>query len=266
MGKRSKPTSSPESRRGRRIFKSPEQYRQNPDLRAPVARFVEACAKSRRALGLNIAVDGLDNIPETGSFILGPDHHSFFDALIDGIMLEDGVYTDRARGEREIYFAAKSEIWEMGPGGVLGRILEPGIESLGAVAVKKDGGGTEKFLQNMIYLLNNPTSEEGVIPIIYPGGTRVRTGETTTIRRGTARVSQQTGTPIVPVGQVYTEHVWRTIRNPAARLDIGVKVGKPIYPEEFAAADPEEAISNQTAFLLGSIQGLSRQAGEMIEQ
>ncbi|MEX2014899.1 MAG: lysophospholipid acyltransferase family protein [Candidatus Saccharimonadales bacterium] len=264
MVKRSKRSTG--SRRSREILKSPDQHRQNHNLRPKVAAFVAACAKSRHALGLNVAIDGLENIPPTGSFILAPDHHSFFDALLNGIMLEDGVFADSARGRREVYFAAKSEIWAIGPGDIVGRVLEPVIESLGAVAVKRDGGGTDQFLENMAYQLKNPTSEEGVVPIIYPGGTRVPSGKTTTIRRGTARVSQDTGTPIVPVGQINTEHIWKTIINPTARLDVGVKIGEPIYPGNFTEEDPEVAIRNQTAYLLGSIQGLTRQAGEMIGQ
>lgn len=56
MGKRSKRSTG--SRRSREILKSPDQYRQNHNLRPKVAAFVAASAKSRHALGLNVAIDG----------------------------------------------------------------------------------------------------------------------------------------------------------------------------------------------------------------
>ncbi|HEX5797715.1 MAG TPA: lysophospholipid acyltransferase family protein [Candidatus Saccharimonadales bacterium] len=249
-----------------RIFKPPSEIGQNHKVRPHVAAFVAACAKSRRALRMNVVVDGLENIPETGSFIFAPDHHSFYDALVNGIMLEDGVFKDRVRGDREVYFSAKSEIWEFGPAQIVGRALQPIIEPLGAVATRRKGGGTERFIEDFTYLLEHPRSDDGVLEIAYPGGTRVATGATDKIRTGVTRLSRETGTPVIPVGQVNTELVARQMFNPLVRTDIGVKIGEPFYPSQFDAADPEEAVANQNFYMLESIKGLTRQAGEMIGQ
>lgn len=247
-----------------RIFKPPQEISQGPWIRPKIASFVAACVKSRRVLGMNVAVDGLENIPTTGSFILAPDHHSFYDALVDGIMLEDGVFEDTVRGDREVYFSAKSEIWEYGRGGIIGRSLQPLIERLGAVATLRKGGGTERFLSDFSYLLEHPRSDNGVIEIAYPGGTRVPSGSTQKIRTGVTRLSRQTGTTVVPVGQVNTELVAKGMLSPFKQTDIAVKIGQPFQPSQFDEPNEEAAIANQNLFMLESIKGLTRQASEMI--
>lgn len=73
--------------------------------------------------------------------------------------------------------------------------------------------------------------------IIYPEGTRSKTGEIQPFKRGPAMTSAETGLPIVPAFIKGTYKAWPKGRIFMKPNKIRVSIGKPIYPKEFNCDD-----------------------------
>src|SRR5215208_4352460 len=141
---------------------------------------------------------GTEHIPE-GGVILASNHRSFLDPFAIGCCLG-----------RPIYFVAKQELF-MNP--LLGWILN----CLGAFPIKR-GASDEESMDTSLALL-----ERGEAVVIFPEGTRIRTGSLGSPKRGVGRLALQSGKPVVPTAVLGTEDVrrgWR-IRPRKVKVRLG---------------------------------------------
>jgi len=164
---------------------------------------------------------GTEHIPE-GGVILASNHRSFLDPFAIGCCLG-----------RPIYFVAKQELFK---NPLLGWILN----CLGAFPIKR-GASDEESMDTSLALL-----ERGEAVVIFPEGTRIRTGSLGSPKRGVGRLALQSGKPVVPIAVTNSERArrgWR-IRPVRVHLRCGPALTFPRVddPSPFLAGEVTERI------------------------
>jgi 1-acyl-sn-glycerol-3-phosphate acyltransferase len=164
---------------------------------------------------------GMEHVPE-GGVILASNHRSFLDPFAIGCCIG-----------RPIYFVAKRELFK---NPVLGWLLN----CLGAFPIKR-GESDEESMDTARALL-----ERGQAVVIFPEGTRIRTGSLAPPKRGVGRLALQSGKPVVPIAVTGSEHArrgWR-IRPVKVHLRCGPPVTFPRVekPSPFLAGEVTERI------------------------
>jgi 1-acyl-sn-glycerol-3-phosphate acyltransferase len=124
---------------------------------------------------------GTEHIPD-GGVILASNHRSFLDPFAIGCCLG-----------RPIYFVAKQELFK---NPLMGWILN----CLGAFPIKR-GASDDESMATALALL-----ERGQAVVIFPEGTRIRTGSLAAPKRGVGRLALQSGKPVVPIAVTNSEH------------------------------------------------------------
>ena len=117
---------------------------------------------------------GHEHIPD-GKVILAANHRSFLDPFVIAACLR-----------RPSYFVAKKELFDKPWQGWI-------LNALGAFPIKR-GQSDEDSMATALALL-----ERGEAVLIFPEGTRHRTGPLREPRRGVGRMALESGAPVVPV-------------------------------------------------------------------
>jgi len=123
-----------------------------------------------------LTVEGKDNVPTEGPYILAPVHRSIVDTFAVAVVTK-----------RRLRYMGKEELWKVR---WFGRI----IDALGAFPVHRDATDREAFRRCVAVI------DGGEPLVLFPEGTR-RSGPTVTdLREGAAYLAARTDVPIVPVG------------------------------------------------------------------
>jgi 1-acyl-sn-glycerol-3-phosphate acyltransferase len=148
---------------------------------------------------------GQDHIP-AGGVILAANHRSFLDPFIVGCCLG-----------RPIYFVAKRELFH---NPLIGWFLN----CMGAFPIRR-GESDEESVQTALALL-----ERGQAVVIFPEGTRIRSGSLAKPKRGVGRLALESGKPVVPIAITGSEHTRNTWLIKPAKVQI--RCGAPLtYPQ-----------------------------------
>src|SRR3712207_718673 len=126
---------------------------------------------------------GREHIPTEGPLLLAANHRSFLDPFVLGAMTK-----------RPIYYVAKRELFEK-------RWQAWLLNALGAFPVDR-GASDPEMLETARQIL-----ARGDVVLMFPEGTRVRTGPLGEPKRGLALLALETGAPVVPLAVAGTEHV-----------------------------------------------------------
>ena len=138
-------------------------------------RFAKARARTLTGLlGVRVHMTGLEHLAHGGPFIFTPNHQSHLDILV---LL--GFLPGRTR------FAAKRELWGHP---VVGAVLD----TLGMVPIEREQP------ERAIAALNRAGAVADSL-VIFPEGTRSRTGELLPFKKGAFVLAIATGLPVVPV-------------------------------------------------------------------
>ena len=161
-----------------------------------------------------VTIEGAENEPTEGAFLVCPNHLSDFDVLIVAASLK-----------RQVRYCAKAELFKI-------PVLSSLIRALGAYPIRR-GEGDVGAIKKTIALL-----KEGEVVGLYPQGTRYAGVDprTTKPRQGAAMVAFRTGVPVVPVC-IET----KDFRVVPFRKTV-VRIGKPVTVEELGilAGTPED--------------------------
>ncbi len=155
-------------------------------------------------------IKGKENIPE-GNFILASNHESHLDQIANGIVCvpkkfsyigQIDTYSGLERVLRDfVYFIA-------------------GVIRLDRTSQKSK----EKVLKKSVKFL-----KEGGSLIIYPEGTRTRTGKMGKGKWGVTRLLFKTGVPILPVALDGTFELWPPGGKLKIKKTVKINIGKPLY-------------------------------------
>src|SRR5919202_2485167 len=158
---------------------------------------------------------GREHVPKKGGVILAANHRSFLDPFVVGICVR-----------RPLYFVAKRELFERRWQGWL-------LNCLGAFPVRR-GESDEQSADTALELL-----ERGEAVVIFPEGTRIRSGSLGRPRRGVGRLALETGAPVVPVAVAGTERARRGLV--IRPVKVRARCGRPLTFPRVEAASPSLA-------------------------
>src|SRR5262245_53585350 len=164
---------------------------------------------------------GREHIPE-GGVILAANHRSFLDPFAIGCCIG-----------RPIYFVAKRELFRRP---LIGWFLN----CMGAFPIRR-GESDEESMATALALL-----ERGEAIVIFPEGTRIRTGSLATPKRGVGRLALQSGAPVVPIAITGSERARRGWRIKPVKVHVrcGPALTFPVVdePSPFLASEVTERI------------------------
>ncbi|HEX2104568.1 MAG TPA: lysophospholipid acyltransferase family protein, partial [Solirubrobacteraceae bacterium] len=152
---------------------------------------------------------GREHIPASGPVILAANHRSFLDPFVIAVM-----------ARRPLYFMAKKELFLFHP------VVSWLLRALGAFPIDRGASDQDAMATARAIL------ERGDVVLMFPEGTRVRSGSLGAARRGVGRLALETGAPVVPVAVIGTEDVragWR-IRPRRVRIRAGRALTFPRVP------------------------------------
>jgi 1-acyl-sn-glycerol-3-phosphate acyltransferase len=158
---------------------------------------------------------GRHHIPREGAVILAANHRSFLDPFVIGICLR-----------RPVYFVAKRELFD-------NRLIGWFLNCLGAFPIRRGESDEEAVATAKAVLAR------GDAVVIFPEGTRIRTGPLAGPKRGVGRLALETGAPVVPVAVHGTERARRGFVIRPAK--VRVRCGRPITFPRVDAASPQLA-------------------------
>src|SRR4051812_22137645 len=145
---------------------------------------------------------GREHVPKEGPVILAANHRSFLDPFIVGICVR-----------RPVYFVAKRELFDKRWQGWL-------LNALGAFPIRR-GESDAESMETALEIL-----KRGDVVVIFPEGTRIRTGSLGKPKRGVGRIALESGAPVVPVTVHGTEHARRGWR--IRPVKVKVRMGRPL--------------------------------------
>lgn len=187
----------------------------------------------------DLTVDGTDNVPLDGPAIITPNHLSFCDSVF-------------------VPASLPRRVWAIGKGEYMDSWKTKHIfPAMGMIPVDRSGGDAAQVaLDTAARVLDG-----GHLFMIYPEGTRSRSGNLHKGRTGAARLSVRCGAPIIPVGHVGT----LDIQPPDTfmmklNLPCTVRFGKPMWAEDFGdPSDPRvlRVFTDAVMFEIGKLSGQS---------
>lgn len=149
-------------------------------------------------LFFGLVVEGIEKVPKQGRLLIAANHQSYLDPPILGACLP-----------REVSYFAKAQLFRRP---ILGAV----IRYYNSIPVQRFGLDL-KALRAASQVLNN---EGGLI--LFPEGTRSRTGDFREGAGGVGMLAKQTDTPVLPVYIKGTKGCWRRIfRRGTIRLFFG---------------------------------------------
>jgi 1-acyl-sn-glycerol-3-phosphate acyltransferase len=170
----------------------------------PFYRICWIIVRSFLVLYCRLRTKGKENIPSKGSFIIASNHIAAGDPPFVGSSLE-----------REVYFLAKRELFQ-------NPLLRTLITNLNAIPVNRG-----IFDRNAL-VRSEEILRKGFGLILFPEGTRSRTGEPGRGKPGIGMLARHAMVPVVPA---YIENSKRFLRLPFTGKRLVISYGKPLTPE-----------------------------------
>ena len=153
-----------------------------------------------------LRVEGREQVPREGAFVLAPVHRSFIDfALVSGVT------------RRRMRYMGKDSLFRLAPFAWF-------IRHLGAYPVHR-GTADREALRRSIEVVRG-----GEPVVIFPEGTRRSGPRIESLFEGAAYVAARTGVPIVPVGIGGSERALPKGRRLPRPVRIQLVVGAPLSP------------------------------------
>lgn len=189
-------------------------------------------------LWFRLTVEGKQNLPTDGPYVVAPVHRSNLDTLIVG-----------AISRRRLRFMGKDSLWKS-------RVTGAVFSALGGFPVHRGTADREALRRCMEVI------EGGEPLVIFPEGTRQSGPLVQSLFEGAAYVAARTGVPIVPVGIGGSEAAMPKGSKLIRPVKVHVVVGHPIRPPaaQEGGRMPRKAVHELTESLHEGLQQLFDQA------
>ena len=178
-------------------------------------------------------------LPQTGSFIMSPNHYSEVDPIVMG-----GAIWHLGRLP---HFMAKSSLFKV-------PVLKWLLTSSGQIPVERDGGMRAASQGNPIGAAEQLLQREAGV-IVYPEGTLTRDPDLWPMRgkSGAVRLALETGIPLIPAAHWGAHELMprygKTIR-PFPRKTVHVAVGEPLDLSQFKGRPLDQKTINAATRVL----------------
>lgn len=197
----------------------------------PVYGFFHALAQLAHQTLFRGDVAGLENLPDTGSYIVAANHASHLDPPIVGQFLP-----------RQVAFFARKTLWKPG-------FAAWWLDKVGTIPVDRDGGVSLDAIRRVLQALSG-----GRVVIMFPEGTRSLDGKLQAPRPGIGMLACKAQVPVVPARVFGSFEAFG--KRGALRLGTPVSVtfGRPLAPAEFDnPADGKERYARAAQRIMAAI-------------
>lgn len=165
-------------------------------------------------IGFRIRVIGRENLPKEGGFVLAPNHISAIDPVF--------VVIARFWGKR-LLIMAKEEILQVNP------VFTWMFRHVGVVGIERGRGDVNVVDE----LIGNVQKGQGLL--IFPEGTRSKTGQVGKVKSGAFVIASAAGVPMVPCRIIYEPGHMKVF------CRVRVCFGTPIPAEELYLGETKSA-------------------------
>lgn len=183
-------------------------------------------------------IEGREHIPRTGPALIAPNHLSFCDSVF-------------------IPAALPRRMWAIGKGEYMDSWKTKHIfPAMGMIPVDRAGGDAAKVALDMAASV----LDDGHLFMMYPEGTRSRSGNLHKGRTGIARLAAQCNAPIIPVGHTGTVEVQppdSVTMKPFK--EVTVRFGAPMWAHEHGDPSDPRTMRRFTDAVMYEIASLSGQ-------
>ena len=153
---------------------------------------------------------GTENLPTDGGFIIAANHASFLDPPFVGSQVP-----------RQMCFFARKTLWKRG-------VASWWLDTVEAIPVDRDAGSDVASVKRVLRALN-----QGKALILFPEGTRSRTGELQSPKAGVGLLACRTGVAVVPARVYGTFEAFGRAGSLRLGTPISVVFGRPLGPAEY---------------------------------
>jgi len=184
-------------------------------------------------------VNGLQNLPKKGPFIIAANHVSYMDHFMMSLLVP---YLDR-----KIHFLAKKEHFR----GFFKRVWHT---YAGAIPIDREKGGKETLKWAIKAL------KEGKIIGVHPEGTRSLTGKLQKAKTGVAQLALKARVPVVPIGLRGTFEILPKGKYIPKFKRATMNIGNPIYFDKYYYKPMTKKLLRElTTKIMKEIAALSKQ-------
>lgn len=198
---------------------------QKPDfLNTSAKKIFEIYCKALFTFYCPLKVTGRENIPES-SFIFCSNHNSHMDSGI--LMVASGLPF-----RKFAMIAAKDYFFDSKKRNYLGLLMN-------LIPIERDAD--RKSMIAYLAACRDFTKNGNRNLIVYPEGTRSKTGKIQQFKKGPAMISAELNLPIVPAFIKGSFSAWPKGKIFMKPSKLSIQIGKPIYPEKYLCSDDSDA-------------------------
>jgi 1-acyl-sn-glycerol-3-phosphate acyltransferase len=193
-------------------------------------------------LGIRWTIEGAQLIPVRGPVILASNHVSYLDPLVLAYLAD--------RRHRKVRFLAKAELFEK-------PVLGPLLRSAGQIPVRRGSADAASSLDAAVDALRR-----GECVTVFPEGTISLDLDPMVGKSGTARLAQESGVAVTPVGLWGVHRIMFKGRKPQWRTGVAetVVVGPPMH------IAPDEDVHAATDRIMAAVCAQVARAREIYPQ
>jgi 1-acyl-sn-glycerol-3-phosphate acyltransferase len=175
--------------------------------------------------GVRLEVEGAEHVDPDASYVVTANHLSNIDVMVCFVALPV-----------PIRYLAKRELFSV-------PVLAQAMRAIGIVEVDRRNAGSPNILES-VNRQSRAVIDRGHSLIIYPEGTRSRTGELRPFKKGAFTMAIQAGMPVLPVTIHGTREIWKPMTPWIRPGTVRVVIDRPIPTSGMGRSDAE-ALRNE---------------------
>jgi 1-acyl-sn-glycerol-3-phosphate acyltransferase len=162
-------------------------------------------------MGIRVHTVGLENLPQAGGGVLAPNHESMLDIPL---LCSLG---------HPLCWLSKEEVGKL-------PFIGWSMRAMGCYFVKRNRSGHDINVMKDV----EDGLKRGASIVIFPEGTRTRTGKLLPFKKGAFKTAQNSGVPIIPIAITGTYQIAPPGQWPSRGHSVTVRIGSPMFfsPEE----------------------------------